>query len=76
MGIRDFLSDLNEDRKRAQRKLKDEFLGFTSSASRKFIPRELRPALPFLAAAVPFMLPTSGNVDVIASILEINREDR
>ena len=60
MGIRDFLSDLNEDRKRAQRKLKDEFLGFTSSASRKLIPRELRPALPFLAAAVPFMLPTSG----------------
>ena len=60
MGIRDFLSDLNEDRKRAQRKLKDEFLGFTSSASRKLIPRELRPALPFLSAAVPFMVPASG----------------
>ena len=60
MGIRDFLSDLNEDRKKAQRKLKDEFLGFTSSASRKFIPRELRPALPFLSAAVPFLVPASG----------------
>ena len=60
MGIRDFLSDLNEERKKAQRKLKDEFLGFTSSASRKLIPRELRPALPFLSAAVPFMVPASG----------------
>ena len=60
MGIRDFLSDLNEDRKKAQRKLKDEFLGFTSSASRKFIPRELRPALPFLSAAVPFIVPGAG----------------
>ena len=60
MGIRDFLSDLNEDRKKAQRKLKDEFLGFTSSASRKLIPRELRPALPFLSAAVPFIVPGSG----------------
>ena len=57
MGI---LSDLNEKRKRAQRKLKDEFLGFTSSASRKLIPRELRPALPFLSAAVPFMVPAQG----------------
>jgi len=60
MGIRDFLSDLNEDRKKAQRKLKDEFLGFTSSVSKKFIPRELRPALPFLSAAVPFIVPGSG----------------
>ena len=60
MGIRDFLSDLNEDRKKAQRKLKDEFLGFTSSASRKLIPRELRPALPFLSAAVPFIVPGAG----------------
>ena len=57
MGI---LSDLNEKRKEAQRKLKDEFLGFTSSVSRKFVPRELRPALPFLAAAVPFMLPAAS----------------
>ena len=57
MGI---LSDLNEKRKRAQDKIKDEFLGFTSSASRKFIPRELRPALPFLSAAVPFLVPASG----------------
>ena len=57
MGI---LSDLNEKRKRAQRKLKDEFLGFTSRASRKFVPKELRPALPFLAAAVPFMLPAAS----------------
>ena len=54
MGI---LSDLNRKRKDAQRKLKDEFLGFTSSVSKKFIPRELRPALPFLSAAMPFMLP-------------------
>ena len=57
MGI---FSDLNEKRKRAQDKLKDEFLGFTSSASRKLIPRELSPALPFLAAAVPFAVPASG----------------
>ena len=57
MGI---LSDLNEKRKRAQDKLKDEFLGFTSSVSRKFIPKELRPALPFLSAAVPFLVPASG----------------
>ena len=57
MGI---LSDLNEKRKRAQDKLKDEFLGFTSSVSRKFVPRELRPALPFLSAAVPFLVPASG----------------
>ena len=57
MGI---LSDLNRKRKKAQDKLKDEFLGFTSSVSRKFVPRELRPALPFLSAAIPFMLPTSG----------------
>ena len=57
MGLRDFFSDLNEDRKRAQDKLKDEFLGFTRSASRKLVPRELRPALPFLSAAVPFLLP-------------------
>jgi len=57
MGI---LSDLNEKRKKAQRKFTDEFLGFTSSASRKFIPKELRPALPFLSAAVPFMVPASG----------------
>jgi hypothetical protein len=57
MGI---LSDLNEKRKEAQRKLKDEFLGFTSSVSRKFVPRELRPALPFLSAAVPFLVPASG----------------
>ena len=54
MGI---LSDLNRKRKRAQDKLKDEFLGFTSSVSRKFVPKELRPALPFLSAAVPFLLP-------------------
>ena len=57
MGI---LSDLNEKRKRAQDKLKDEFLGFTSSVSRKFVPKELRPALPFLSAAVPFLVPASG----------------
>ena len=57
MGI---FSDLNEKRKRAQDKLKDEFLGFTSSVSRKFIPKELRPALPFLSAAVPFLVPASG----------------
>ena len=57
MGI---LSDLNRKRKRAQDKLKDEFLGFTSSVSRKFVPKELRPALPFLSAAVPFMVPASG----------------
>ena len=55
-----FLSDLNEKRKQAQRKLKDEFLGFTGSVSRKFVPKELRPALPFLAAAVPFMLPAAS----------------
>jgi len=54
MGV---LSDLNRKRKEAQRKLKDEFLGFTRSASRKLVPRELRPALPFLSAAVPFLLP-------------------
>jgi hypothetical protein len=57
MGI---LSELNEKRKEAQKKLKDEFLGFTSSVSRKFIPKELRPALPFLSAAVPFMVPATG----------------
>ena len=57
MGI---LSDLNRKRKRAQDKLKDEFLGFTSSVSRKFVPKELRPALPFLSAAVPFLVPASG----------------
>ena len=57
MGV---LSDLNRKRKRAQDKLKDEFLGFTSSVSRKFIPKELRPALPFLSAAVPFLVPASG----------------
>ena len=34
-------------RKRAQKKLKDEFLGFTSSVSRKFVPKELRPAYHF-----------------------------
>ena len=54
MGI---LSDLNEKRKRAQDKLKDEFLGFTSSVSRKFVPKELRRVLPFASAAVPFLLP-------------------
>ena len=57
MGI---LSDLNRKRKQAQNKLKDEFLGFTSSVSRKFVPKELRPALPFLSAAVPFMVPAQG----------------
>ena len=54
MGI---FSELNEKRKEAQRKLKDEFLGFTRSASRKFVPKELRRALPFASAAVPFLLP-------------------
>jgi hypothetical protein len=54
MGI---LSDLNKKRKEAQGKLKDEFLGFTSSASRKFVPKELRRILPFASAAVPFLLP-------------------
>ena len=54
MGI---LSDLNRKRKRAQDKLKDEFLGFTSSVSRKFVPKELRRILPFASAAVPFLLP-------------------
>ena len=29
-------------------------------AVRKIIPKEVRPALPFLAAAVPFMLPGKG----------------
>ena len=29
-------------------------------AVRKILPKELRPALPFLSAAVPFMLPTTG----------------
>ena len=57
MGI---LSDLNEKRKRAQDKLTDEFLGFTGSVSRKFVPKELRPVLPFLSAAVPFMVPATG----------------
>ena len=28
--------------------------------SQKIIPKEVRPALPFLAAAVPFMLPAAG----------------
>ena len=28
--------------------------------SQKFIPKEIRPALPFLAAATPFMLPAGG----------------
>jgi len=54
MGI---LSDLNRKRKKAQDKLKDEFLGFTSSVSRKFVPKELRRVLPFASAAVPFLLP-------------------
>ena len=54
MGI---FSELNEKRKEAQRKLKDEYLGFTRSASRKFVPKELRRALPFASAAVPFLLP-------------------
>ena len=57
MGI---LSKLNKKRKEAQDKLKDEFLGFTSSVSRKFVPKELRPVLPFLSAAVPFMVPATG----------------
>ncbi len=45
----------------------DKFLDFgtdtfkkTGRAVRKLTPRELRPALPFLASAVPFMLPTAG----------------
>ena len=45
----------------------DKFLDFgtdtfkkTGRAIRKLTPRELRPALPFLASAVPFMLPGSG----------------
>ena len=45
----------------------DKFLDFgtdtfkkTGRAVRKLTPRELRPALPFLASAVPFMLPGSG----------------
>ena len=54
MGV---LSDLNRKRKRAQDKLKDEFLGFTSSVSRKFVPKELRRVLPYASAAVPFLLP-------------------
>ena len=44
----------------------DEILDFgtdtfkkTGRAVRKLTPRELRPALPFLSAAVPFMLPGS-----------------
>ena len=32
----------------------------TGRAVRKLTPRELRPALPFLASAVPFMLPGAG----------------
>ena len=31
-----------------------------TKVARKVIPRELRPALPFLAAATPFLLPTTG----------------
>ena len=31
-----------------------------AKVGRKIIPKELRPALPFLAAATPFLLPTSG----------------
>ena len=45
----------------------DKFLDFgtdtfkkTGRAIRKLTPRELRPALPFLASAVPFMLPGGG----------------
>jgi hypothetical protein len=45
----------------------DKFLDFgtdtfkkTGRAVRKLTPRELRPALPFLASAVPFMLPGAG----------------
>ena len=45
----------------------DKFLDFgtdtfkkSGRAIRKLTPRELRPALPFLASAVPFMLPGSG----------------
>ena len=45
----------------------DKFLDFgtdtfkkTGRAVRKLTPRELRPALPFLAAATPFLLPGSG----------------
>ena len=45
----------------------DKFLDFgtdtfkrTGRAVRKLTPRELRPALPFLASAVPFMLPGGG----------------
>ena len=45
----------------------DEFLDFgtdtfkkSGRAIRKLTPRELRPALPFLAAATPFLLPGSG----------------
>ena len=53
MGI---LSDLNEKRKKAQRKLKDEFLGFTSSVSRKFVPKELRRVLPFASGSGAFFI--------------------
>ena len=45
----------------------DKFLDFgtdtfkkTGRAVRKLTPKELRPALPFLASAVPFMLPAAG----------------
>ena len=57
MGI---LSDLNKKRKEYTNKAKDELLGFTSSISKKFLPKELRPFLPFVSAAVPFMVPASG----------------
>ena len=53
MGV---LSDLNKKRKKAQKKITKPIARFLN----KFIPNELKPFLPYAAAAVPFLAPASG----------------
>jgi len=53
MGI---LSKLNRKRKKAQKKITKPISRFLG----KVVPNEIKPFLPFAAAAVPFLAPTSG----------------
>ena len=51
-----FLSKLNRKRKKAQKKITKPLSRFLG----KVIPNEIKPFLPYAAAAVPFLAPTTG----------------
>jgi len=51
-----FLSKLNRKRKKVQKKITKPVARFLD----KFVPNEIKPFLPYAAAAVPFLAPASG----------------